>query len=84
MDKAAASSARLPPKKIASASFPNGSKAEKGNKAEIQRQWSCGRFKQFESFASFRERNSSNIFLNKLREKVAFHKVLSETMRSFR
>src|ERR1700730_13988830 len=83
MDNAAASPARLLPKKIVSASFPNGSEAGKGNKADIQEQWSCWHFKLFESFVLFRERHSLNIFLNKLREKVAFQKVLSDTMRSF-
>jgi len=34
-DNASTSSARPLPKKVASASFPNGSKAEKGNKADI-------------------------------------------------
>ena len=71
-------------KKIASASFPNGSEAEKGNKADIQREWRCSRFKPFESFVPFGSETRRIFFLNKLREKVAFHKVLSETMRSFR
>jgi hypothetical protein len=48
---------RLPqgysPKKIASASFPNGSEAEKGNKADTQREWCCSSFKLFESFVPF-------------------------------
>src|SRR5580704_3733875 len=82
-DNAAASSARLFPKKICIRLVPKRIRSREGEQSRHRKTVALRPFQTVRKLCSVSEARLAELFLNKPRGKVAFQKVLSETMRSF-